>query len=280
MKARCPLDPSEYSISVLIPTRGRPDRLEHSIRSLISLASQPTQIQILIAVDKDDEKTIEQLKSFIPDFEKEFGCACGMFGFDRMGYVRLNEYYNKLAQWAAGDWLIVWNDDAVMKEPEWDDKIRKYDGQFKILAFDTHNKHPYSIFPVIPVDWYRLMGILSDHQMIDAVVSQIAYMLDIMERTDIKVDHERADLQKDSSKADDTFKERVLLEGNPADPRDLNSVQHRSMRYLWADRIAWWMDSRGLDISWWTNVKKSQQDPWEKLRANDPNGLTRQDVPQ
>ena len=280
MTPTLPTDQPQFAFTILLPTRGRPERLEQSIRSLIDLADDPKNIQILIGHDNDDAKTHDYFKDTMIPWINEHGISCAMISFDRLGYVRLNEYYNRLAQWAKGSWLIVWNDDAVMKEAGWDTKLRQWDGEFKILAFDTHNHHPYSIFPVIPIDWYRLMGTLSNHQMIDAVVSQIAYMLDIMERTDIKVDHERADLEKDVTKADDTFKERILLEGNPQDPRDLNSAQQRSSRYLWADRISWWLASQGQGSDFWSRVKKGEQDPWEKLKANDPNGLTKQDRPQ
>jgi hypothetical protein len=177
-----------------------------------------------------------------------------------------------MAAWTNSDWIMIWNDDAVMKEQHWDEKIRQHDGQFKCLAFDTHNHHPYSIFPVIPIDWYRLLGTLSPHQMIDAVVSQVSYMLDIMERTSIKVDHERFDLV--DGEKDDTYSQRVMLEGNPADPRDLNHVNHRNLRYLMSDRLAWYLQKQGHDMTWWKAVKTGQQDPWVKMRANDPNYQT------
>jgi hypothetical protein len=42
------------------------------------------------------------------------------------------------------------------------------------------------------------------------------------------------------------------------------------------DRLSIWMAQQGLDISWWENVKLEKQDPWEKLRANDPNNQMKQ----
>jgi hypothetical protein len=39
------------------------------------------------------------------------------------GYDSLHEYYNELASKATGDWLMLWNDDAVMETEGWDEKI-------------------------------------------------------------------------------------------------------------------------------------------------------------
>jgi hypothetical protein len=36
------------------------------------------------------------------------------------------------------------------------------------------------------------------------------------------------------------------------------------------------MKTKGLDTSWWENIKQQKQDPWEKLRENDPNDQMRQ----
>ena len=36
-------------------------------------------------------------------------------------------------------------------------------------------------------------------------------------------------------------------------------------------KIADYMKSIGMDISWWENVKTGKQDPWDKLRTNDIN---------
>ena len=53
-------------ISVLIPERGRPKELERLLRSLIDTAGDDAQIEILVAVDDDDE-----LRQFI--FPRQHG---------------------------------------------------------------------------------------------------------------------------------------------------------------------------------------------------------------
>jgi hypothetical protein len=97
----------------------------------------------------------------------------------------------------------------------------------------------------------------------------MAYLLDIMVRTDIKVDHDRFDLTGHNK--DSTYEERRLYEGNPADPKDFNHINMVTLRSADTDRISEWMTAQGLDVSHWTNVKAGKQDPWAKMRANDVN---------
>lgn len=258
------------NVSVLVPTRGRPDRLMKSIKSLIDLADNASELQILIGIDKDDEKTIGGLPDELIPYLNQNRVSYAAVGYDRKGYARLHEYYNDLAAYCQAKWIMVWNDDAVMKTPGWDSKIKARNGKFCVLAFDTHNHHPYSIFPVVPRDWYALVGCLSNHQMVDSVISQMAYHLDVMEYTDIQVDHERFDFTGENP--DETYRERELYENNINDPRDLNHPDSVRWRYQMIDRIAWYLKSHGQDVSWWINTLKGKQDPFEKMRLNDPNG--------
>lgn len=160
------------SIAVLIPTRKRPERLFKSIRSLVETAKKPSSLHILIAADNNDAATIDAIKTEIVSYLEENNVSHASISYNRQGYANLHNYYNDLAGYAQAKWLMVWNDDAFMETQSWDERIREHDGRFCCLAFDTHNHHPYSIFPVVPRDWYALVGRLSNHQMIDSVISQ------------------------------------------------------------------------------------------------------------
>lgn len=255
-------------ISILIPTRKRFPRLCRTINSFVDLADQPDQIEFIIGVDSDDIETCDNVGK-LSDELAEKNISFTALEFPQLGYHRLHDYLNAMWKHSTGDWLIFFNDDAVMVSPQWDTMIRRYDGEFKCLAFDTHNHHPYSIFPIIPRAWIEHLGTVSNHHMFDAVISQIAYLLDIMERTSIKADHERFDLV--GGEADETAQQRTMYEGNPSDPRDINHTSNIAWRQNMAEKLSQLMQSCGLDTEFWQRVKKGQQDPWEKLRANDHN---------
>lgn len=258
------------SINVLVATRKRPEKLKSSIESLISRAKHPQSISFSIAIDDDDSATRDYLLDHINPWLDSLGITYLEMEFGRLGYGRLHEYYNALALESASDWLIFWNDDAAMVSQHWDSMIRKYDGQFLCLAFDTHNAHPYSIWPIIPSEWTRYLGTASNHHMYDAVISQIAYLLDIMQRTDIKADHLRFDLI--GEEPDETYLERTIFEGNPQDHRDVNHADNIQWRSVMAEKLALLLKEKNISTEWWESVKQGKQDPWEKLQANDVNG--------
>jgi hypothetical protein len=260
----------KYNISILLPTRGRSNMLERSVRSVIELADQPDMVQLMFGFDRDDTVGVDCFKQELQPWLTEHHVKYKAMVFDPLGYIRLNEYVNALAQASAGRWLVFWNDDAVMETPGWDSEIIKYDGQFKLLAFHTHNDHPYSIFPIAPRRWLEVLGYLSPHQISDAWLSQQAYMLDIWQRIPVHVLHDRHDLTGNNNDA--TFQNRPMLEGNPIDPRDFHSLVQLERRHRDCFKLAEVLRTEYQhDLTFFENIFKGSQDPWEKLAKNDVN---------
>jgi hypothetical protein len=265
---------NEYRIAILLPTRGRTDALDRSLIGLLEKASDLDTIEVLLGLDNDDQIGIkhfqEKLQPKLDDLKVQYTAM----SFEPMGYGRLNEYINELAKHSSADWLFFWNDDAVMESKDWDLEIVKHTGEFKLLAVHTHNDHPYSIFPILPRAWLDVIGHLSLHSMTDAWLSQNAFCVDIWERINIHVLHDRADLT--GNNRDATYKQRELLEGNPRNPRDFHHVSQAKLRMSECDKLDAYLKSIGQSTGWWDRVKAQQQDPWEKLKANDPNDQMRQ----
>jgi hypothetical protein len=258
-----------YKIAVLLPTRGRTTALTNSIESLVTNCSDTANIQILLGLDRDDHIGRDYFLTQVKPYLDSAGVAYCAIEFEPMGYAGLNRYYNGLAKQSQADWLFVWNDDAVMNTQDWDQIITQHDGQFKLLKIHTHNEHPYSIFPIYPRKWYDLFGFLSRHQMIDAELSQIAYMLDLMQIVEIYANHDRADLTGNNK--DETFKNKIVYEGNPSHFLDFHHPNFVKARMQDCETISGYLESNGHDMSFWHAVKTGIQDPWEKLRANDIN---------
>ena len=251
-------------ISILLPSRGRREVLKESILTLIENASNPKRLELLLGLDADDESVQEYIKDNIAPILKEHQVECRANIFEPLGYENLHTYVNTLASNANGKWLMFWNDDGLMKTKNWDNVITEYDGQFKLLApKDNHEGHPYAIFPIVPIDWFRLMDHLSLNAQNDAWLSHIAYMLDIFERIDIEFIHDRADITGNND--DDTFKNRKYMEGNPSDPNDFGHPDMQQQRVRSAYKIAWFLDIIGQHSDWWDNVVAGNQDPFEKM---------------
>ena len=260
---------SEYNIALLVPTRGRTTSLKLSIVSVFNRALDLDKVQLLLGFDDDDEIGLKYFSEEIQPWLEEKGVHYTVTLYKRMGYTGLNLYYNGLAALADANWLMCWSDDAVMETTGWDKLITDNDGEFKLLKVHTHKDHPYSIFPIWPREWFDLFGWVSRHQMVDAELSQMGYMLDLIKIIEIYVTHDRVDLTGNNK--DSTHKERVLLEGNLKDPRDFHHIGFANGRLLDCETISTHLKTKGHDMTFWENVKIGKQDPWEKLKLNDIN---------
>ena len=264
----------EYDIAVMLATRGRTDSLYRSLLSLINRARHLDRIEFFLAFDNDDDKGWTHWETVIKHELDKRDVNYTVLKFDRLGYANLHMYFHAIMPHTDSDWLMIWNDDAIMETQNWDRVIAKHCGEFKLLAFRTHHDHPYSIFPVFPREWYEVLGHASQHHLSDAWLSQIAYILDLFERIEVWVTHDRHDLT--GNNYDETYKGRVVLEGQPDRPGDFHYRDITQMRHLDASRLAAWLHDQGNDMTFFNNVKSGKQDPWEKLRLNDVNKQMRQ----
>ena len=101
-------------VSVLLPTRGRVPGLLAAIDSLHSL-SKFKSVEYLLKIDEDDKKTIatyESLKKIIP--------VQAIISPQGRGYRDFHLWINELCELASGDWLYMFNDDALMLCQDWD----------------------------------------------------------------------------------------------------------------------------------------------------------------
>lgn len=259
----------KYDIAILLATRGRTDSLGRSIRTLVTLADNIKRVQLMFAFDNDDEIGFGYFNNDLKPWLDEQGVAYTAMRFQRMGYVNLHKYNNAMAKQTDARWLVIWNDDAVMESPGWDTTIMSYEGQFKLLSFCTHNMHPYSIFPIVPRKWYDILGYISPHPTQDGWVSQQAYMLDIYQRIQVNVLHDRFDLTGNNN--DDIFANRPMLEGKPTDPNDFHSIQQIDLRHRDCFKLAAHMKTLGMSTDFFENIWRGTQDPWQRLAENDIN---------
>jgi hypothetical protein len=167
-------------------------------------------------------------------------------------------YNNSLCAYAQGTWVMFFNDDAIMNTKNWDEIIEA-EKNFHVLRVKEQTGHPYSIFPIFPWDWFRLLDHISLHGQNDAWISEIAYMLDIMKNVDIEVTHDRADITGNNN--DDVFKERVYKEGHPDQEGDLHHVKMWNARTADASKLAWYLEKIGQPSVHWRKIVRKEIEP-------------------
>ena len=239
------------TISILLPTRKRVSQLKKSMDSLLSNAKNPDKIQPLFGVDDDDTETLEFLKT--TNYQNQ-----SVLKFKRLGYQNLHMYNNSLCAYAQGTWVMFFNDDAIMNTKHWDEIIEA-EKNFNVLRVKEQTGHPYSIFPIFPWDWFRLLDHISLHGQNDAWISEIAYMFDIMKDVDIEVIHDRADITGNNN--DSVFKERVYKEGHPDQEGDLHHVKMWNARTADASKLAWYLEKIGQISLHWKKIVRKEIEP-------------------
>lgn len=155
----------EKEISILLPTRERPELSFNSLKTLIDTADNINDIEFLVAIDDDDKVSEDYYRDTVVPWFEEQDIDLTVYQVPRWGYGELNQYINFLGVNSTGRWLIFWNDDAKMISQGWDQEVLEHSGEFGVLRFtDNHNDHPYAIFPIVPRDWLVLFETLSPQQ--------------------------------------------------------------------------------------------------------------------
>lgn len=227
-------------ISILLPTRKRTEAVIKSISSLLATASRPDEIEILIAYDNDDEESREFFSTTWYPFLEQCGATTKVFETERFGYLRLYKYVNFLGEHAEGDWIMFWNDDALMLTDNWDNEIKKHDGYFGLLRMPcvTMN-HPFALFPIIPREWISFFGRISPVNHSDWWIYNVTAPVGRLINIPVQVYHDRADVTGGNN--DQTFKEQsYAADGkDPTNPEDYSHPDRIQDLQQWITKLAY-----------------------------------------
>jgi hypothetical protein len=171
-------------VSVLLPTRGRRDHRRQAIDSCHGTAHDPSLLEFLLKVDDDDAETL----AVLPDLVRKYGpCLEVMVSPRGNRYLDFHRWINELAESSTGDWLLLWNDDARMLTPAWEQTILNlvaWSGRLGItdcclLALcDADKKTPCTSFPILRRKAFEVLGHYSRSPLVDIWISSVMQMLD------------------------------------------------------------------------------------------------------
>ncbi len=147
-------------ISVLCPTRGRPDMAVRMCESIISTAADADRVEVLLYVDEDDPALDQYLEQFRYREGREFVRSCVLANGEPIGIARA---WNHLARMAQGDVLIMGGDDQTYDDAGWDsrldEEVAKYPDQIYCMWFnDGHWKDKLCTFPIVSRKWVDTLG--------------------------------------------------------------------------------------------------------------------------
>jgi len=127
-------------ISILTPSKNRPQNLKELCESLFTTASDPNQVEILVYLDLDDLHIQETVDYFNELNTRYINPAKLIIGPPLV----LSDYPNKLLQIASSDIFMVVADDITCRAVNWDTEI-----------INAINQHPDKINLVYPDDGYH-----------------------------------------------------------------------------------------------------------------------------
>jgi hypothetical protein len=106
------------TISLLLPTRGRPTLVERFLQSVVAQSARPDLVEVILCVDDDDldshNITFDRLRLKL------------VIGPRR----NMGAYNAECLKHATGDITIAVNDDIIVRTNGWDDKVRALDARF------------------------------------------------------------------------------------------------------------------------------------------------------
>lgn len=108
-------------ISLLLPTRGRPDFMERLANSAFGLAMKPEQVEIIFYCDEDDTPSIQRTWDLKHKFNNLHGeCSIEAITGPR---IVLSQMWNECYKSSTGQICMHAGDDIIFRTQNWDEII-------------------------------------------------------------------------------------------------------------------------------------------------------------
>jgi glycosyltransferase involved in cell wall biosynthesis len=140
------------TLSLIVPTRGRPRQLRRFLRSLAAATARPSRLEVVLVVDADDPAT-HAVRHPGLSVRVVVGPAGRTMGeLNRAG-----------AAAARGEWLMLLNDDVVARTRGWDEAVLAAAARFPdriglVHVNDTLVRDHLCVFPVVSRRFCELAG--------------------------------------------------------------------------------------------------------------------------
>ena len=140
-------------ISVITPSRGRPDLAEQHYQSIFLTASSSSNVELLLYVDDDDPMVDAYRKHF-----EHRACVDLVIG---PHLKSIGVCWNVLARRAKGDLIMMGNDDFSYVSKDWDIQFETFTQRIPDSIFVLCPLYPdnsCSWFPVTSKKWVEILG--------------------------------------------------------------------------------------------------------------------------
>ncbi len=134
--------PQPPMISLLLPTRGRPELVNRFFRSVLATTALLDRVEVVLYVDDDDTGS--------------HSLDCSDFSVTRIIGPKLSMggYNSACLAKAQGEIIVLVNDDIVIRSKGWDERVRLLHGEFEDRIYlgyanDLFKKSKFCTFPIL-----------------------------------------------------------------------------------------------------------------------------------
>jgi hypothetical protein len=140
-------------ISLLLPSRGRPDLVKRFIQSILDTAIHPEAIEVILYLDNDDAENYANL--LFPRIK--YHCIVGE-------NLTMGGYNDQCLAKSSGNIIMLVNDDLVIRTHGWDEKLREFDNSIpdKIYLVYVNDLFKSNIICTFPILSRRVCELIQD----------------------------------------------------------------------------------------------------------------------
>lgn len=238
-----PTPEKETLVSVLLPSRGRIKELGDTLASFKEHTRVLDRVEFLIKFDSDDVASIAGIPTLPKGLRYKFLIS------DRgQGYADLHLFVNDLANMAKGNWLFLFNDDALIESDGWDDLVAdveprlirpEFKGTREICVLKCRDgESKMNLFPIVNRKIVKILGHFAGAAHCDSYIEKVIEMLHCqIYLADLRVRHLRGTVQ------DETY-----MESNAAYSWTRPVFKSDAVRAAIAEdaeKLRSWLDRRG-----------------------------------
>lgn len=230
-------------VSVLLPSRGRPQGMLHTISSLIVRSDNPHSMEILLRLDDDDVES-HKAAEYINDVFGNTVRIRTIIGPRGEGYRAFHKFVEELCAVARGDFLLLFNDDTVMDTEGWDTKFARFRDEFCVLRLWSPIPRDCShltAFPAVHRKVHKVIGHFSLNGFCDAWIQDISRGAGIERFCGVRVTHRQKHDGADPT-ANDAMSVYAFLSNQ------LNSTEQKDLRRADLAKINAYLDRHGVQL--------------------------------
>jgi len=201
-------------ISILIPTRKRPENLKRVVESIRTTApnKESRRVEICCYIDSDDYSTMERASSLGIHF--------------KVGpRIIMSEMWNELITTASGQILMLCSDDVVFRTPGWDVMVEKEFAECPdkiLMAYGDDlcgNGKEFATLPFVSRKWVETVGYFTppgfSGDYADTWLNDVAKMIGRSKPLPFVTEHMHVVWGK--APMDATYQEKLDRQGNAAE---------------------------------------------------------------